>query len=71
VLQVGVAAQRSDADRAVGLDAVVAEAGQVVDVDQELRCGETQLQQRDEALPAGEDFRLTAPALEQGDGLVE
>ena len=71
MLQVGVAAQRSDADRAVGLDAVVAEAGQVVDVDQELRCGEAQLQQRDEALPAGEDLRLTAPALEQGDGLVE
>jgi hypothetical protein len=67
----GVAAQRSDADGAVRLDSVVVEVGQVVDVDQELRGREAQLQQRDEALSPGEDLRLAAARLEQGDGLVE
>ena len=33
--------------------------------------GEAQLQQRDEALAPGEDLRLAAPGVEQGDGLVE
>jgi hypothetical protein len=55
-----VAAEGADADRAVGLDAELVEAGQVVDVDQELRGREAQLQQRNEALATGEDLRLAA-----------
>ena len=53
-------AQRPDVQGAVGIPAVVAEAGDLVDVDQQLGGGEAQLQQRHQALPAGQHLRLAA-----------
>ena len=53
-----MAAERADADRAVLLDAVVAEPGQLVDVDEQLGRGEAELQHRDQALAAGQHLGL-------------
>jgi hypothetical protein len=47
------------------------EAGDPVDVDEYLRRGETQLEQRDQALTAGEDLGILAVLAQQLDGLFE
>ena len=52
-LQVSVAAERADANGAVGIRAVIVEARQVVDVDDQVRRRETQLHQRYQALEIG------------------
>src|SRR6185437_9245055 len=70
-LQVGVAAERADPQRAVAVLAVVAEAGQVVDVDEQRGGGETQLEQRHEALPAREHLGVVAVLGQERDRLVE
>ena len=57
--------------RAVGVDPVVVEAGQVVDVDQQLGRGEAQLQQRHQALAAGEHLGLAAALGSRRDRLVD
>ena len=49
-LQVGVPAQRADAQRAVRVGPVVVQAGHVVDVHDQVRRREAQLHQRDQAL---------------------
>ena len=64
-LEVGVPAQRTDVQGAVVGDAVVGEVGQVVDVDQQLGGGEAQLEQRDQALAAGQHLGLTLALVEQ------
>ena len=70
-LQVGVAAERADAQRAVAVLAVVAEAGQVVDVDEQRGGGEAQLEQRHEALAAREHLGVVAVLGQERDRLVE
>ena len=65
-----VAHQRADVQRAVLL-LELAELGDAVDVDERPRRGEAELHQRDQALPAGEDLRVFAVLLEQGQRLVE
>ncbi len=51
--------ERPDPQLAVGLLDPV-ESADVVDVDQMARIREAELHHRDQALPAGEDFRLVA-----------
>ena len=69
VLEVGMAAQRTDVQGAVVVDPVVGEVGQVVDVDQQLGRGEAQLEQGHQALAAGQHLGLTAALVEQRDRL--
>ena len=66
-----MAAERADPQRAVAVLAVVAEAGQVVDVDEQRGGGEAQLEQRHEALAAREHLGVVAVLGEQRDRLVE
>ena len=70
-LEVGVPAQRADVQGAVGVDPVVGEVGQVVDVDEQLGRGEAELQQRHQALAAGQHLGLAVALVEQRDRLVE
>jgi hypothetical protein len=70
VLEVDVPAQGADPDRAVGVDAVVGEPGQPVDVDEQVRVREAQLEHRHQALPAGEHLAVRA-AGEQRERLVQ
>ncbi len=67
----GVAAQRTDVERAVGPDLDVVEAADLVDVDEQLRRGEPQLEQRDQALPSREHLGLSPTVVQETDRLVE
>ena len=69
--RVGVPAERADPEAAVGVLLVVVEAGQVVDVDEQLGAGEPELHQRHQALAAGQDLGLAVALLEQRDRLLE
>ena len=69
-LQLGVPDEGADAHRVLPhLD--VAEAGHPVDVDQVGRRGEAHVEDRDEALAAGEDLAVVAHLSEDGDGLID
>ena len=70
-LQSGMAAQRTDVEGAVGVDAVVVEIREVVDVDQQLGRGEAQLHQRHQALPPCQHLGLTSAGAQQADGVLE
>jgi hypothetical protein len=59
-LEVGVPAERADAQAAVGVRPVVSQAGHVVDVDDHLRGGEAQLHHRHQALAAGQHLGVVA-----------
>src|SRR4051794_24008406 len=69
---VGLAVGRASADAqlVVGLDDPV-EAGHVTQVDEERGLSESQLDQRDEAVTAGEQLRLAFPVREDPERLVE
>jgi hypothetical protein len=71
MLEIGVAAQRTNANRAVGVDLVSIEARDLVDVDEHLGRGEPQLQQRDQALSPCQHLCLSAAVAQQRDRFVE
>src|SRR5262249_15432759 len=58
-------------DAPVRVDPVVVQPRQAVDVDQQLGVGEAQLQQRHQALAAGQHLRLAPTRLQQGDRLLD
>ena len=70
-LEIGVPAQRADAQGAVGIGPVVVQARHVVDVDDQVRRGEPELHQRDQALAAGQHLRVVTAVVQQADRLVQ
>ena len=64
-------AQGADADGAIGVDVVVAQSGDVVDVDEHLGRCEPQLQHGDQTLSSSEHLGLAAPFVQQADRLFE
>ena len=67
---VGVPRQSAD-HKPIALDRNPAELGNTIDVDQPLRCDQPQVHHRNQALAAGQNFRLVAVLSQRGENAVQ
>ena len=71
MLELGVPAQRSDVQRSVRADLGIRHLRELVDVDEQLGGRESELEQWDQALAAGQHLGFTAAIVQEADRIVE